>query len=708
MEGQDSSNTLERSQLQSQSQLHPPEAESQSPSFRCDHPGCTRAFRRREHLNRHARSHEPTRPHKCYLCNKSFARKDVLQRHVLQHNVPSHHEPKKTLLACDTCRRRKVKCDAKDPCSACRASEIPCVRRRSSLQGEVDTSQQAAEGSLFDEEMDEDGELDQMSQERHDEESDAAGLWNVDTHIGVNLREKTQNLSGSNFYGMGTHHEMSNPRMPSSTGLISTSPSTSAASVFRVDSRAQNSASITSSSSITNASSTPEVVMFPLDNTTGASGVSLWSTRSSNADTPNMTSVSTMASDSSPEHEIIKLLSFFHGLWPLLHLPTLNMETADPNLVRTLECLGSWAVQRNASEIILWDMETSKNIAQSFMQSVMSELSLNVTERTISSTSFQSLQALGLIIGCAITGNNATPVLDWAVWCADMCIAYLRQMGVFQGMRKIDQSFDNTDDRWIIEEQFKRLAATFLRIDAYLSLVVNRAPILRWTEMRFTFPAAEDIWRAATPKERRTLLWHEPAGRASTSFRRILRDGLVHTDVVTLPLPKHFFIEDYNLTLCALYGDVWEVVQEARRHDQHTYKSPSRDASEDISVWKVYLLDLRRHLEINYNLEANFYNPGYNPLSPEPSNMESLLTIATTAATLTIYQILQLIMFADLPVLETSKCCEDCEDVGLSTRLSTWAAGPDGRRAIVHAAQLRRIYERESRSNSSDGGNSDG
>ncbi|KAH8657724.1 hypothetical protein BX600DRAFT_357098, partial [Xylariales sp. PMI_506] len=55
------------------------------PKVYCKYPGCTKAFRRKEHLNRHVRGHQLTRPHKCYICNRSFARKDILHRHVLQH-----------------------------------------------------------------------------------------------------------------------------------------------------------------------------------------------------------------------------------------------------------------------------------------------------------------------------------------------------------------------------------------------------------------------------------------------------------------------------------------------------------------------------------------------------------------------------------------------------------------------------------------------
>lgn len=103
----------------------------------CKHPGCNKTFRRREHLNRHIASHDPTPAHKCYICDRSFARKDILRRHVLQHDSPPDDFAKRTRLACETCRRRKVRCDSGDPCSACQASKIPCVRRSSGSRSRI-------------------------------------------------------------------------------------------------------------------------------------------------------------------------------------------------------------------------------------------------------------------------------------------------------------------------------------------------------------------------------------------------------------------------------------------------------------------------------------------------------------------------------------------------------------------------------------------
>ncbi|ODN81076.1 hypothetical protein L202_03171 [Cryptococcus amylolentus CBS 6039] len=53
--------------------------------FRCLHPGCTKAFARKDYLERHAANHLTARPFVCPTCSKAYARADVLKRHTTNH-----------------------------------------------------------------------------------------------------------------------------------------------------------------------------------------------------------------------------------------------------------------------------------------------------------------------------------------------------------------------------------------------------------------------------------------------------------------------------------------------------------------------------------------------------------------------------------------------------------------------------------------------
>ncbi|KAJ5536130.1 hypothetical protein N7513_009316 [Penicillium frequentans] len=50
-------------------------------SFRCQQPGCTRSYLRKEHLRRHERDHANARPFTCQECPSAFNRRDLLNRH---------------------------------------------------------------------------------------------------------------------------------------------------------------------------------------------------------------------------------------------------------------------------------------------------------------------------------------------------------------------------------------------------------------------------------------------------------------------------------------------------------------------------------------------------------------------------------------------------------------------------------------------------
>lgn len=52
--------------------------------FVCTFEGCSRAFTRHEHLQRHSQNHDGS-DHTCMRCRAHFKRRDLLDRHVLRH-----------------------------------------------------------------------------------------------------------------------------------------------------------------------------------------------------------------------------------------------------------------------------------------------------------------------------------------------------------------------------------------------------------------------------------------------------------------------------------------------------------------------------------------------------------------------------------------------------------------------------------------------
>ncbi len=92
---------------------------------------CGRSYERVDHLNRHLKSHENSRPHKCTRCSKSFNRADLLNRHQASHDRPatarrSIDRGDRVAAACLACVTAKAKCQDEKPCTRCRRRGITC------------------------------------------------------------------------------------------------------------------------------------------------------------------------------------------------------------------------------------------------------------------------------------------------------------------------------------------------------------------------------------------------------------------------------------------------------------------------------------------------------------------------------------------------------------------------------------------------------
>jgi hypothetical protein len=90
---------------------------------------------------------------------------DSLNRHVLQHSISP---TKRTPSACQTCRRRKTKCDSNYPCSTCADGGESCVREPSSRQAFTPVTRSSREGSHR-----------KQKTPINAEELDPTGAWNL-------------------------------------------------------------------------------------------------------------------------------------------------------------------------------------------------------------------------------------------------------------------------------------------------------------------------------------------------------------------------------------------------------------------------------------------------------------------------------------------------------------------------------------------------
>ncbi|KAJ5672907.1 hypothetical protein N7507_002034 [Penicillium longicatenatum] len=98
----------------------------QQPSFRCDFPGCSLSYRRKEHLTRHAKSHYKNQSYRCPFCGRVCARNDTLRQHVRTHHKNKELQSSRAVQACNYCRSRRSRCNGKSPCDTCVERGISC------------------------------------------------------------------------------------------------------------------------------------------------------------------------------------------------------------------------------------------------------------------------------------------------------------------------------------------------------------------------------------------------------------------------------------------------------------------------------------------------------------------------------------------------------------------------------------------------------
>ncbi|OBT68038.1 hypothetical protein VE03_01459 [Pseudogymnoascus sp. 23342-1-I1] len=111
---------------------------------------CHHAFRRVEHLTRHARSHRTERFLECSFCRKGFYRLDALKRHEKVHSEPKRSALGKGARACLACAALRRRCSGETPCSTCERRSLLCeypATSKGRQENLTSTPEEASNGS---------------------------------------------------------------------------------------------------------------------------------------------------------------------------------------------------------------------------------------------------------------------------------------------------------------------------------------------------------------------------------------------------------------------------------------------------------------------------------------------------------------------------------------------------------------------------------
>ena len=239
-----------------------------------------------------------------------------------------------------------------------------------------------------------------------------------------------------------------------------------------------------------------------------------------------------------------------------------------------------------------------------------------------------------------------------------------------------------------------RLAFAVLRVDAYLTILTDHPPSVRYQELRIPLPNTLHLWTAGGEDERVIPRQSDTRSATKPAFCFLVRDVLLfdHQRHLSYQLTE----AEHHLSLCAMQVGIWEALHDTRTCDSNTNATEPL-STEVIQLWNSHLHRWRASTERdgldmwNYHTSTRTDDPNFPPLN------------------LFLWHISALSLHSPLRLLKCQACCVNCSIFSEMTterrreRLRAWAASSDIRIAVWNAAQLCRIAARQSSSNSTSG-----
>lgn len=395
--------------------------------------------------------------------------------------------------------------------------------------------------------------------------------------------------------------------------------------------------------------------------------------------------------DSHAMHRLVR--TFFaeiHPYWPILHEPTFDIEKCSPLLLQSIILLAS-LIEGGNEYLSMGPVVLSSVFAS---QLIGDELHVPI----------QTLQAMLLCVVFCITKAACRTMRFRALCLNGYLIAACRHQQIFNGQGEPPELADGRSGdvlaAWLAQEQRNRLAYACLRMDAYLSILLDHPPSIRYFELGIPLPKLTSLWNAVSDDERSRLQWSSPAGRERALFCNILRDALEEETMTgtgprrrrpLLPLTKL----DYHLGLCALQGGVWEAAGEA--HSFATDElSDKQGPGSPILIWGAHLDYWKRAMETS-RLSRDYFGAAGRDDDRDSDDRFSPYTLL-------MWYVAALKMHAPIAILHSaanlrrrrlSPAPVGLRNYDLGARIRAWMDTPCSRRSCWYAAQIARVVHRE-------------
>ncbi|KIH93307.1 hypothetical protein SPBR_04090 [Sporothrix brasiliensis 5110] len=171
---------------------------------------CSKSYKRREHLQRHAVSHASVPPHRCSICGSGYRRVDVLKRHFVTCQTRQGGALSVKRTACDRCVQSKRGCSTGQPCTNCGVRGLAC--HYSFTRAAADETQWRDDTRIEDAEHDDS--VNEGTNDRNDSTNGGGRLGASDNHVDNRLVL----VDGMN----GIHGSFGDTVLPANTALSTT------------------------------------------------------------------------------------------------------------------------------------------------------------------------------------------------------------------------------------------------------------------------------------------------------------------------------------------------------------------------------------------------------------------------------------------------------------------------------------------------------
>ncbi|XXH01298.1 hypothetical protein Hte_007654 [Hypoxylon texense] len=375
-----------------------------------------------------------------------------------------------------------------------------------------------------------------------------------------------------------------------------------------------------------------------------------------------------------------------HPYWAILHAPTFQVLDTPSVLIGSMVMLASWL--ENGAE--------HRELAPVLFEEV-NQIRMDLHPP------LHMLQAIVFYIVYATCSLTEDGMVARALNLTGLLISTCRYLGIFNGQYSCHEMGGTACDcpfvAWRIQEQLNRLAFASLRIDAYLSVLLDHPPSVRYQELCIPLPKSRALWAAASEDERRKLQWNEPAGREKALFSFFMRDALDDHRIGNLPYCLTDI--DYHLSICAIQAPLWEAAREAHSSmsDELVQEAdptkPIRHTNPHLTLWR----DKQKQ---DFDVREQYFSGALCGDKGQNSSSNLLAPL-----TITLMYMSTLKTYAPLNLLRVSgHYYKSRPGASMPTRrrrahLRQWITSGCPRSALWNAAQICRVFSVESSRSSS-------